>query len=57
MVRQSEKLSSNFQKLPQERIDKANPRHNLTAEEVRCFAKLEAITKKLNREKTCKIVS
>ena len=33
----------------QERIDKANPRRNLTAEEGKCLAKLEAIVDKLRR--------
>ena len=51
------KPSSNFRKLLQERIDKANPRRNLTAEEAKALAKLEAIADKLSVEKTCKTVS
>ena len=35
--------SSNIRNLLQERIDKANPRRNLTNEEVKRLAKLEAI--------------
>ena len=41
--------SSNFRKLLQERIEKANPRRNLTAEEAKRLAKLEAIADKLKR--------
>ena len=41
--------SSNFRKLLQERIEKANPRRNLTAEEAKRLAKLEAIVDKLRR--------
>jgi len=41
--------SSNFRKLLQERIEKANPRRNLTAEEAKRLAKLEAIADKLRR--------
>ena len=41
--------SSNFRKLLQERIEKANPRLNLTAEEAKRLAKLEAIVDKLRR--------
>ena len=41
--------SSNFQKLLQERIDKENPRRNLTAVEAKSLAKLEAIADKLKR--------
>ena len=43
------KLSSNFCKLLQERIKKANPRRKLTAEEAKRFAKLQAIANKLKR--------
>ena len=39
--------SSNFRKLLQERIDKANPRRKLTSEEEKRLAKLEAIAEKL----------
>ena len=41
--------SSNFRKLLQERIEKANPRRQLTAEEAKRLAKLEAIADKLRR--------
>jgi hypothetical protein len=41
------KPTSNFRKLLQERIDKANPRRNLTAEEAKRLNKLEAIANKL----------
>jgi len=41
--------SSNFQKLLKERIEKANPRRKLTAEETRRLAKLEGIADKLKR--------
>ena len=41
------KPSSNFRKLLQVRIEKANPRRNLTAEEAKRLAKLEAIADKL----------
>jgi hypothetical protein len=40
-------LSSNFRKSLLERIDKANPRNTLTAEEKRRLSKLEAIVSKL----------
>ena len=40
---------SNFRKLLQERIEKSNPRRNLTAEEAKRLAKLEAIAEKLTR--------
>ena len=40
---------SNFRKLLQERIDKANPRRELTSEEAKRFAKLETIAEKLRR--------
>ena len=41
--------SSNSQKLLQERIEKANPRRELTAEETRRLSKLEGIADKLKR--------
>ena len=41
--------SSNFRKLLQERIEKANPRRNLTNEEVKRLNKLKGITDKLKR--------
>ena len=41
--------SSNFRKLLQERIEKANPRRNLTAEETKRLAKLEEMADKLRR--------
>jgi len=41
--------SSDFRKLLQERIEKANPRRELTAEETMCLNKLEAIAEKLKR--------
>ena len=43
------KVSSNFRNLLQERIEKANPRRKLTAEETKRLAKLEAIAEKLKR--------
>ena len=43
------KPNSNFRKLLQERIDKENPRSELTAEEAKRLAKLEAIADKLKR--------
>ena len=43
------KLSVNFQKLLQERIEKTNPRRTLTAQEERRLSKLEAIVAKLKR--------
>ncbi|MDB4115472.1 hypothetical protein N9550_01040 [Planktomarina sp.] len=43
------KPTSNFRKLRQERIDKANPRRTLTAEESKRLSKLEAIADKLKR--------
>ena len=43
------KPNSNFHELLQERIEKANPRRELTSEETECFAKLEAIADKLKR--------
>jgi hypothetical protein len=42
-------LSSNFRKLLQERIEQTNPRRNLTAEEAKRLAKLQAISDKLKR--------
>ena len=44
-----EKQTSNFRKLLQERIEKANPRRKLSAEETKCLSKLEEIAAKLNR--------
>ena len=41
--------SSNFHKLLQERIEQANPRHKLTADESKRLAKLETIADKLKR--------
>jgi hypothetical protein len=43
------KSSSNFRELLQERIEKANPRSNLTAIEAKRLAKLEVIADKLKR--------
>ena len=43
------KSCSNFRKLLQGRIDKANPRCKLTAEENKRLSKLEAIADKLER--------
>jgi len=43
------KPSSNFCQLLQERIEKANPRRNLTAVEAKRLAKLETIADKLKR--------
>jgi len=43
------KQKSNFRKLLQGRIEKANPRSELTAEETKRLAKLEAIAEKLKR--------
>ncbi len=43
------KRSSNFRKLLQERIEKANPRRNLTTEEAKRLAKLETIADRLRR--------
>jgi len=42
-------LNSNFRKFLNERIEKANPRRKLTAEEEKRLAKLEAIAEKLQR--------
>ena len=41
--------SSNFRKLLQKQIEKANPRRQLTSEEEKRLAKLEAIAEKLKR--------
>ena len=43
------KESSNFRKLLQERIEKANPRRKLTTEETKRLNKLDAIADKLKR--------
>lgn len=43
------KSSSNFRKLLQERIEKANPRRKLTTDEAKRLAKLEAIADRLKR--------
>jgi hypothetical protein len=43
------KPSSNFCQLLQERIEKANPRRELTSEETKRLSKLEAIADKLKR--------
>ena len=43
------KQSSNFRKLLQERIEKANPRRKLTTEETKRLNKLDAIADKLKR--------
>ena len=43
------KTNSNFRKLLQERIEKANPRRELTAEETKRLNKLEGIADKLKR--------
>ena len=43
------KPSSNFRKLLQEHIDKANPRRTLTAEEQRRLTKLKSIAARLKR--------
>ncbi|MDA9009180.1 hypothetical protein N9K16_04385 [Alphaproteobacteria bacterium] len=43
------KPRSNFRQLLQERTDKTNPRRNLTVEEAKRLAKLEAIAEKLKR--------
>lgn len=44
-----QKPSSDFRKLLRERIEKANPRRTLTAEETKRLAKLKAIADKLKR--------
>ena len=43
------KTNGDFQKLLHERIEKANPRHELTAEETKRLNKLEGIADKLQR--------
>ena len=43
------KPSGDFRKLLQERLDKANPRHKLTAEEAKRLAKLEGMVERLTR--------
>ena len=43
------KASSNFRKFLQKRIEKANPRRELTAEETNRLRKLEAMADKLKR--------
>jgi tetratricopeptide (TPR) repeat protein len=43
------KINSDFQKLLKERIESNNPRIELTTEEGKCLAKLEAIAEKLKR--------
>jgi hypothetical protein len=43
------KINGNFQKLLQDRIDKANPHRVLNIEEAKRLAKLEAISEKLKR--------
>ena len=43
------KINGDFLKLLQERIDKANPRRELTAEEAKRLNKLEGIADKLKR--------
>ena len=44
-----QKISSNFRQLLHERIEKANPRRVLLAEETKRLSKLEAIAEKLKR--------
>ena len=46
------KVSGNFRQLLQEKIDKANPRRKLTAEEIKRLNKLETIADTLKRGKT-----
>ena len=43
------KLSSNFRKLLQERLDKTNPRRKLVKDETTKLAKLKGIAEKLKR--------
>ena len=43
------KPNSNFRKLLKEKIEKANPRRKLSAEETKRLAKLEAISEKFRR--------
>jgi len=45
----NQKPSSNFRQLLHERIEKANPRRELTAEEAKRLNKLEGIADKLKR--------
>jgi hypothetical protein len=45
-----QKPNSNFRKLLQERLDKANPRRTLTAEEQKRLSKLEGIVDTLRRD-------
>ena len=48
----SQKQSSrNYRQLLQERIERANPRRKLTADETKRLAKLEGIANKLKRRK------
>ena len=49
-----EKPNSNICKLLQERIEKANPRHQLTAVETKRLHKLEGIAEKLKRRENVK---
>ena len=44
-----QKPNSNFRKLLQERLDKANPHCTLTAEEQKRLAKLEGMVERLKR--------
>ena len=46
--------SVNYRQLLQERIEKAVPLRNLTAEEVKRLTKLEVIAEKLKREENIK---
>ena len=48
---------SNFRKLLQERMDKLNPRRELTTEETKRLRKLEAIAEKLRRGENVQTVS
>jgi len=49
--------SSNIRQLLQERIEKANPRRQLTTEETKRLNKLEAIARKLKRGEKVQNVS
>ena len=51
------KPASNFRKLLQERMDKLNPRRELTTEETKRLRKLEAIAEKLRRGENVQTVS
>ena len=51
------KSSGNFLHFLQERIEKANLRHQLTAEEAKRLSKLEAIADKIKHGENVKIVS